>query len=391
MNHVLERQHEFSNDARKYLANNPTASNLPYHLQSALGQIERYQSPVNLSAAVKGQFNQAFIEQEINNSFEGRTGRMEIRQRLAAYMERVYEHTGLKEYKERSIDLFKARKTGVIGLVADGRHVVAWDEKVNCVRLCPDDAREDAKRLNRKYGLQIYKLLSSNRGWRLFYCVYTDKNSAPGELLNGKRSIYKDFAGLHRTKWGKAHIMGTFATQEDPLSASDDWNIHINALHLVSGDFDFKTLRQMWGRNVEIRQVQGSIEEIAKSLMEIIKYAAKHVGEKSEDGKHTTAPGMTDWSYERFHEWYYAGKRFRRSRSYGQLFRVKNQGQDFDMDSIQWVGSARWMDNGYLVNLKHGIGVDLIQADKSALPDSPLPFKSRNSGASPPNREYQTN
>ncbi len=54
-------------------------------------------------------------------------------------------------------------------------------------------------------------------------------------------------------------------------------------------------------------------------------------------------------------------------------------------------GSARWMETGYLVNLKHGLGVDLIQGDKSAFGGYPETDISRFAGASPGERERYLN
>ena len=125
------------------------------------------------------------------------------------------------------------------------------------------------------------------------------------------------------------------------------------------------------GNNVEIRQIGGSPEEIAKAFLEVVKYAAKHIGEKSSDGSHTKSLGMTSWPWENWHEWFVAGKGFRRSRSYGCLYRFDGiPDKGVALEDVIWCGSIAHDGTGYQLNLnRHSSAlkaVDLIQADNFA-------------------------
>jgi|GEM_PF-7059429 len=94
---------------------------------------------------------------------------------------------------------------------------------------------------------------------------------------------------------------------------------------------------------------------------------------RSDAGRSEAAP-MYAWSGERWFEWYKANRGFRRTRSYGVLYRVCDRCGSYDHSErhcgataepepeIEWIGSIEWRDfeSGY----SHSI--DLIPAHKSA-------------------------
>ncbi len=363
--------------------------------KAAATQYERHEDDKeNLTPAIKLRRPNIYeLERELEHDCLARTKRHEIRQELAEYIEKNCPSYQMFIYQKWLDRLSVARTSGAVGVNPDGRHITAWDDKVNCVRLCPDEAREECQRLTRKYAPEILRLLKANPRWRCYYAVYTDPNAPQGELKTAKKDQYKKFSNMHRSKWGKSCLKGSFVIQEDPLSKHLDWNVHLNAIHIVEGKFDYKEVRRQWGSNVEIKQIKGSPEEICRAFMEAVKYAAKHVGEKSLDGKHTVAPGMTSWPWQAFDEWFASGRGFRRSRAYGLLYNIEAEPEksDIDMDNVVWIGTMKYNMNAYEVHLKKSasalFGVDLILADKFANSRT-SPTKQARHGAMhhPPNR-----
>lgn len=343
---------------------------LPCFIQNIKNQQDRKSPLVNgdFTSRLRG-FDTYQIARELEHDLLAKSDRHAIRQDLADYIEgSANEHLG--RYAKRVLQLRAARTSGAVGITVNGSHITAWDDKVNCVRLCPDESREDCQRISRKYSPEIYRLLKANPSWRAFFVVYTEPNAVLGSLNSAKRDQYKRFANMHRSKWFKSRVQGSFVIQEDPLSQHFDWNIHLNAIHIVDGDFNYGELRKQWGYNVDIQRISGSPEAIAKAFLEAVKYAAKHVGEKSLDGKHIVAPGITSWPFDAFDEWFQAGHGFRRSRSYGCLFRIEGSpDKGADLSTVSWIGVTNHDGTGYQVHLKRefelSLSVDLIQADNS--------------------------
>ncbi len=378
-----------------WIRRNPQATEIPEYLTRVVDQIERGQGELDTSTINVKDYDIYQIEREIEEDTMAKSERHSIRQRLADYIEENIKGNMFREgmYGEILVKLREARTTGALGIdPISGRHITAWDNKVNCVRLCPDEAREETQRLTRKYAPEIFRLLEANPDYRLFYAVYTGTNIPVGELKEGKKKQYRDFSNFQRSTWAKERIKGSFAIQEDPLAIdAESWNVHLNVIHVVKGRFDYKEVRKRWGSNVELRVIQGTPEDIAKAFLEVVKYAAKHIGEKSEDGKHTKAQGMTSWSFEQFHEWFIAGKGFRRSRSYGCLYRFDGiPDKGVALEDVIWCGSIAHDGTAYQVNInKHDgrlNGVDLIQADNFATRNSGHPRSFDNSP--PPDRAY---
>lgn len=375
-----------------WMRKNPNATELPPYLTHVVDQIERYDGTIDESTLSVKDYDIYAIEREIEEDAMAKSDRHMIRQRLAGYLEENIAGNQLREYQYADVvhKLRTARNTGVVGIdPLSGRHITAWDDKVNCVRLCPDEAREETQRLTRKYAPEIFRLLEANPRWRLFYAVYTQANIDEGSLKEGKRNQYKKFSNFHRSTWAKQRIKGSFVIQEDPLAIdSKSWNVHLNVIHVVEGDFSYKELRHQWGNNVEVRQIKGTPEHISQAFLEVVKYAAKHIGEKSEDGKHTKALGMTSWDFDQWHEWFVAGKGFRRSRSYGCLYRFDGiPDKGVALEDVLWVGSINHDGTSYAVKMHRNvesIAVDLIQADNFASPNSDFQNRGHCLGINPP-------
>ena len=356
----------------------PNATHFPDHIDRIVKQMERKErQDVHPEQITMYGYDVYQTEKALEHDLMGKSDRHDIRQALVEYLENAFAEFPIYKplYGELCDKLRIARTTGAVGIDPfSGRHITAWDDKVNCVRLCPDEAREETQRLVRKYAPEIFRLCNQNPNYRIYYAVYTEPNVPANELSEGKRKQYRKFSNFHRSTWAKQRIKGSFVIQEDPLATNDkDWNVHLNAIHVVEGEFSYKELRSAWGNNVEVRQIKGTPEEISKTFLEVVKYAAKHIGEKSEDGKHVKSKGMTSWTIEQFHEWFSAGKGFRRSRTYGCLYRFEGTpDKGISLDSVVWIGQVQHDGSSYQVHLKKNLdyqaanGVDLIQSDNFA-------------------------
>jgi len=217
------------------------------------------------------------------------------------------------------------RQAGTALQKADGGNVFMFESKCGQCKLCSDEAREETRRLLKRYLMPVREFALKSKRHSVYYAVFTHLNFAVGNLREGKRDQIAAFNDWQKREF-KNIVKGSLIVQEDPLAAGGDWNVHLNAILLVDGRLDYKRVRSTWGFNVEIRKLDGEIPSLIRSFVEIMKYAVKTVPSKSESHAKTNkskAPAMIEWEYPLFMEWWAANKRFRRVRSYGELYRVK--------------------------------------------------------------------
>lgn len=287
------------------------------------------------------------------------------------------ERVSLVERAERMLD---CRTDGFHGIRA-GKVVTGWKVKCSQVRLCPDEARAEGARLGERY-LPAMKSIMDEDGMRCFYVVLTVPNVARGELHKGKRDAYrrlKKLLDLQRKgllNVGGGHIEAGFFCQEDPLSAAGDWNVHINVLFFVKGQFDYEKLRALWGFNLEVQEVKRA--GLERSLLEVVKYSVKHISGTEEEIDPVTgqtipgAPGLADWDSPAFVEWWKAGVRFRRTRQFGRLYNLKlDEGEDDEEAdlgdvSTEWIGRLRYgkVSQQYTATWKKPLGDVLPDSDE---------------------------
>lgn len=280
----------------------------------------------------------------------------------------------------------RCRQSGTFGY-QDGGWVMQWDHKCGQVRLCPDEARGESRRVSERYVPAMLEWKRAKPGRRrLFFCVLTTPNVPTGELEAGKRAAFQRFREIlfgkadacpvefdrirprDREPGGPAHqavrpnrcrtmrrfpsIQGAHVTQEDPLSAHVDWNVHLNAVLLVEGELSFKRLRDEWGYQLEIREIRGTEAAIRSALVEAVKYAALAVPAKAAEkrAEGASAPAMVEWPFECFLEWWAAGNGFRRSRALGCLYNTpKPEGELQDL--VRAVGRIRFDGHHYQVTV----------------------------------------
>lgn len=204
-----------------------------------------------------------------------------------------------------------------------------WDYKCGQKKLCPHCAREAQQYFVDRYIEPINEWSNRSRNHQLQYAVITWPNIKPGELKEKKTEMFKQIgAWLKRDVCESVH--GALVSMEDPLSNHGDFNVHVNLLLLVNGRFSWQAARHDWHKHTKIffpdcdsdfqiyfKDV--SNQDIKKTVMELVKYMAKHITNKDAAGG---APGLVDWPIDLFTEWWDTQQNSRRVRSYGVLYRL---------------------------------------------------------------------
>jgi len=283
--------------------------------------------------------------------------------------------------------LLNCRNSGVLGFdLNNGRKLVKWKDKCGLVKLCPDEARAEQKRLSRRYAPAVEEWLSEKTRRQFNYAVFAPPNVEFGNLKAGIKAGFDELRKLMRHNSMKS-VKGCFVAMECPMAKDGkSWNLHFNCLFLVDGDFDYKQVRTEYGHHIHFkdsramyaataeyleRRAQKTGEKVSLSrtdvllaaFREIIKYSSKHVAEKSEAGK-TDAPTVTEWQAEQFAEWYAAHKGLRRCRSYGVLFKVVEP--EREPMNVQWIGTMEYTGRqGYEFSINRRPLIKSIQGDKS--------------------------
>lgn len=256
------------------------------------------------------------------------------------------------------------RADGMLACRTDGFHgiknnklVTGWKSKCGQVRLCPDEARAEGARLGGRYIPEMKKLMTIE-GMRCFYMVLTTPNVARGELRKEKRAIFSQWKRLYDRQRkasgldiGGGTIEAAFLAQEDPLSRNGEWNVHLNTLLFVKGGFDFGKVRALWGHNVEFKELKGA--GLERAMLEVVKYSVKHISGTEDVLDPDTgmmvpgAPGLADFDSAAFAEWWKAGIRFRRVRTYGALNGLADDAEDDEEADLEdqetvWMGRIRY-------------------------------------------------
>ncbi len=291
-----------------------------------------------------------------------------IRRALAgALEERVLPLCNSKwvhQYIER---LRAARWSGAVAYsVSKGKLIVYWDQKAGLSRLCPDDAREEAMRLQRRV-LDPLEALQAD-GHALHYCVLTTRNAAPGEL---RAEMVRIGRRLRKLLKAFPEIKGALSVLEAPLGSARDWNVHLNVIFVVKGYFDYEKLRRWWHWNLDVRKLPHGPGVVRGALCELIKYAVAATVAKSAEkaaeggggaaGTREPPPPMLDWTGQELLEWLRAMRGYRRTRTYGCLFRLKKPKAE-DPGQLLWLGRIDHDGVRYKASLSL---LDSIPEDKS--------------------------
>lgn len=246
-----------------------------------------------------------------------------VRKSVARFIEReVLPHVADPRLEKVPMQLREARQKGLVMYrPSDRKFITIWDTKAGIPLLCPDDAREEAMRVQRRYvpTLAAWR----NDGKALHKIVLTVPNFAPGKLHEGMRAIFKRFNKIILKSGRFPEIKGALVVLEAPLGETRDWNVHLNVILMCDGFLEYQKLRDLWLWTFNARRIRGdSVEDIEKELREIIKYPVQAMPSKSAEhaAGGSRAPALLDWTGGEFYEWWSAHQHFRRTRSYGLLY-----------------------------------------------------------------------
>jgi hypothetical protein len=307
-------------------------------------------------------------QEQLELDLPGYSKHHHIRRQLAdALQQRVLPLCGGKWVHNYIDRLRGARWSGAYGYsLKAGKAVMFWDDKAGLSRLCPDDAREEAMRLSRKVldpleALQADGVPGEGGGHALHYVVLTSPNAAPGGLRREMVAICRRFRNsiLKATHADGSlifpEIKGALCVLEAPLGSARDWNVHLNVILVVNGYLDYEKLRRRWHWNLEARKLAKGPGVVRGALAELIKYAvaatvAKSAQKSLEAGSAPSdrppPPPMLEWTGSELLEWLRAMRGFRRTRTYGCLFRLKKPKAQ-DLGQIVWLGRVDYQGGRY--------------------------------------------
>jgi hypothetical protein len=351
-------------------------------------QDNRYNCPVSIPDPEQAA-RVAEIRDSLDADMEPYANRRRIERDLADYIDRVScSAHGTLEFRKIIERMRTCRCNAPVGIKPDGGKIFAWDCKCGLIRLCPDEARADTQRIAEKYVPHITAWAKRKPTRRLFYLVPTSPNFPAGDLLAGKRWQFQAFREFIEHEYIAERFGGALVVQEDPLSAGHDWNVHLNVILGIEGEFDFAKVREAWGFNVHIELLPKNTEDLTRAVLELVKYSAMHMGIKSQKkfDEITTAPGgdmdrlpggaelvappLTQWPFPLFIEWWQAQRptskkggratTFRRVRSYGDFYKVEYKPEKLDLNSVIWIGSIEYgADGHYRSRLKQAVALIL--------------------------------
>lgn len=284
-----------------------------------------------------------------------------VRHRIAEYLDNVSAAVHGAEFAELAVRLRNARTSFTWGIdfeLEAPEPTMQWDNKAGLSKLCPDDARDDARKIWRRYGPRVEAELE--KGYELHYMVAAPPNFDRGELRAGIDAGFKHLRDavmygrtdgrvarnpddkLRRLPW----LHGMLAILEDPLSVRGNWNGHYNCFLITDRKPDYKALRDAVGWHVHVEPVGGTgrptPEQIIAAAKEAIKYPLQGIPAKSiekSDDDTTPAPPVVAWPYDAFAEWWEAHKGLRRVRAWGSLY--SNDAIDELEAGGTWLGRGR--------------------------------------------------
>lgn len=320
------------------------------------------------------------VYNELREQMPAMQRRARARQAVADYLRSVvYPAIPMRKYLHYAALLERARPWSLYGIdPLTDKAVVQAMQRAGQVKLCPDDARSEAMRASHLYtpALKDY----ADAGLEIHSAVFTIENVPAWHLAAGYDVIFERFKreilfarddgrqakSMKDPKRRFPGLLGAWACIETPLSGRyvDDpahtWNVHLNVLLVFNGKPDYGHLRRVWRADVRFRRLGArrkngvwlapSTEEIEKSVRELIKYPLKTIAEKSLEKAHKRrdkrtgrqippAPPMIFWPPDRFHEWWSAHERRRRSRSWGCLNSQRwPKPARRDLDLCDWFG-----------------------------------------------------
>ena len=333
-------------------------------------------------------------QEQLELELPGYSKHHHIRQALANALEqRVLPLCGGKWVHNYIDRLRRARWSGAYGYsLSKGKAIMFWDDKAGLSRLCPDDAREESQRLTRKVLGPLEELQGGSShdagadGHALHYVVFTTPNAAAGSLRREMLSIMRRFRhSILKAKHDDGslifpEIKGALCVLEAPLGSARDWNVHLNVILVVKGYLDYEKLRRRWHWDLKAQKLATGPGVVRGALAELIKYAvaatvaksAEHAADAEDDRKRLERmeasgylrtlseaerarvlaeprpppPPMLEWTGSELLEWLRAMRGFRRTRTYGCLFRLKKPKAE-ELGQVVWLGRVDYRSGRY--------------------------------------------
>jgi hypothetical protein len=213
------------------------------------------------------------------------------------------------------------------------------------------------------------------------HIVFTCPHAKPGNLARRMRGLFKRLPKVLREF---RCVTGFVLVMEAPLSEARHWNVHINAVITTDGTFfDYEALRARWRWQLEGDRIRGGPDALRGAVNELLKYAVQSVPTKSAEklSRHQTkAPAMTEWTAAEWLEWWQAHRKFRRTRSYGCMFKLGKPAPESTAGFVHigWFATYRGR-----IFLRSAL-LDSIQGDNSAPPIPPLTLEELEKCRGPP-------
>jgi hypothetical protein len=322
-------------------------------------------------------------QEQLELSLEKATVRQHVRLQLAEKIERDVIPLLGAPWVHRIIDQLRIARhhADVFYDFNTNKYVPLWDAKAGLARYCPDDAREEAQRVVNKYRPVLLEHQAA--GYNIYTCVLTAPNVPAGGLAKEQERQFRAFRKMLKRRYPDGslvfpEIAGALVVQESPLGGYRDWHVHLNAILVVRGTLHWGKLRSRWGANLEIDQVAGGkdlsesqrADAMRGALTELIKYpvtplvvkSAKKVLQHSRDPDRPPAPSMLEYTGSELLEWMRSQRGFRRTRSYGCLFKIKKP-EPLPAGPRVFIGRLGWDRQRYQLTLAPLIGS--IPEDKS--------------------------
>lgn len=297
------------------------------------------------------------IEERTAAAARGRAQELE----LAAYMERhsdpeIRRHGAKKMACHAHGEIYvEADEGGTIR--PDARIQFMWEHHCRERRTCPHESRTATREFTREVVPACRLLRHIQPGSSVQYWVCSPPNVPAGELAEGMRDHARQLGAELSRMCRRGELLGAFVVCEYPLARDGrSWNVHFNVLAVTATKWSarwsevrrrlgwhcwFQDEREMLRRTAERMRREGSWQPeltrariLERAMLEVVKYAAKMVGAgdkhhrageldpehpDAEEEAGAPAPALTEYPPDLFAEWWYAGKAFRRARSYGLM------------------------------------------------------------------------
>lgn len=230
---------------------------------------------------------------KLEDDRSGAESRARVRDQVAEYLDRTVL-PGLNDEKLGKVPakLRAARQQCWYQLnLTNGRTRTIWDAKAGEPLLCPDDARAEGMRLQRRLEDEVEAL--ALKGFRVYYGVLTIENAKLGGLEARVGKLWRAWRKALKAKIDKPKgdprrkkdlpkrfpFVGAIATLETPLSASRTWHPHLNVILITRGFFNWSDWWQYWGWVSHFQAIKPG--NVAQAFRELVKYAVRAVPEKS--------------------------------------------------------------------------------------------------------------